>query len=388
MQTLRDLGTAGAQAQSVQEASQLCLEVLRANPADLPFALMYLLDVQGDTATLVGDSGSVADTALRPQHMVLTGTDAASASFWPLDKVLQGGEAIVDLPVQALPKQSSATPTPRQAVIVPLLPAGYDRPAGFLIVGVNARRTLNQAYLSFLRLVAGHISTALANATAHEAEQRRAEALAQLDRAKTAFFSNVSHEFRTPLTLMLGPLEDMLKRSAQGISIAQEELRLVHRNGLRLLRLVNTLLDFSRLEEGRAQAVYEPTDLALLTTERASVFRSAIERAGLQLSVDCPPLPQPVFVDRDMWEKIVFNLLSNAFKFTFAGEIAVTLHPRDTHVELSVRDTGTGIPADDFPHLFERFLACGKSGGAPMRARGLGWPWCRSWSSCTAAPCG
>src|SRR6185369_870976 len=104
-----------------------------------------------------------------------------------------------------------------------------------------------------------------------------------------------------------------------------EDLQAVYRNGQRLLKLVNTLLDFSRIEAGRVQAVYEPTDLSALTADLASVFRSAVERAGMTLTVDCPPLPEPLYVDRDMWEKIVLNLLSNAFKFTLEGEIAVTL---------------------------------------------------------------
>src|SRR5262249_47617386 len=153
-------------------------------------------------------------------------------------------------------------------------------------------------------------------------ERRRAEALAELDRVKTAFFSNVSHEFRTPLTLMLGPLEETLaKENGELNSTVRNQIELAHRNGLRLLKLVNTLLDFSRIEAGRAQAVYEPTDVSTYTCELASVFRSAVERAGLQLVVNCPPLSEPVYVDREMWEKIVLNLLSNAFKFTFAGEI-------------------------------------------------------------------
>ena len=148
---------------------------------------------------------------------------------------------------------------------------------------------------------------------------RRAEALAELDRVKTTFFSNVSHEFRTPLTLMLGPITDILTRPDLSMEKCREELTLAHRNCLRLLKLVNTLLDFSRIEAGRLQARYEPTDLATLTNDLASVFRSACEKANLRLTVDCPPLPEPVFVDREMWEKIVLNLLSNAFKFTFEG---------------------------------------------------------------------
>jgi len=96
-----------------------------------------------------------------------------------------------------------------------------------------------------------------------------------------------------------------------------ERLRTAHRNSLRLLKLVNSLLDFSRIEAGRVQASYEPTDLATYTAELASVFRSAIEKAGLTLGVDCPSSPEPLYVDREMWEKIVLNLLSNALKHTF-----------------------------------------------------------------------
>jgi signal transduction histidine kinase len=191
------------------------------------------------------------------------------------------------------------------------------------------------------------------NARAYEEERMRAEELAALDRAKTPFFSNVSHEFRTPLTLMLGPLEDAL---GTALTPAQrEQLTVAHRNSLRLVRLVNTLLDFSRIEAGRVEAVYEPADLPALTVDLASSFRSAVEKAGLKLTVDCPPLAEPVYIDREMWEKIVLNLMSNAFKFTLNGEITVALRQGEGRVELQVRDTGTGIPLADLPHIFERF---------------------------------
>jgi signal transduction histidine kinase len=200
------------------------------------------------------------------------------------------------------------------------------------------------------------IATAVANARAYEQERRRAEALAELDRAKTAFFSSVSHEFRTPLTLLLGPVEDALADSEAALPPAhRERLELAQRNALRLQKLVNALLDFSRIEAGRAQARYVPTQLGAFTADLASSFRSAIEKAGLRLIVDCPPLPDLSYVDRDMWEKIVLNLLSNALKFTFEGEIAVTLRQKDNRAVLSIRDTGTGIPAGELPRLFERF---------------------------------
>jgi signal transduction histidine kinase len=144
-----------------------------------------------------------------------------------------------------------------------------------------------------LQLVAGHLGTSIANARAYESERQRAEALAEIDRAKTLFFSNVSHEFRTPLTPMLGPLEHALA-SGRLADTERERLDTAHRNSLRLLKLVNSLLDFSRIEAGRARASYEPTDLALMTSNIASHFRSACERAGLTLSVDCPPLGEPI----------------------------------------------------------------------------------------------
>ena len=192
----------------------------------------------------------------------------------------------------------------------------------------------------------------LANARALEAEKRRAEALAELDRAKTTFFSNVSHEFRTPLTLMLGPLEEAL---GAGDPLRGDDLAIVHRNVLRLLKLVNALLEFSRIEAGRTRAAFEPTDLCQLTTDIASTFRSAITSAGLEYHIDCGIASAPVQVDRDAWEKIVLNLLSNALKFTFDGAITVLLRERADQIELSVQDTGVGIPEHEIPHLFDRF---------------------------------
>ena len=208
---------------------------------------------------------------------------------------------------------------------------------------------------------------------AHEREiARQREELAELDKLKTQFFANISHEFRTPLTLMMGPLEDAVADSQHLSTPNRERLELAHRNSLRLLKLVNTLLDFSRIEAGRIQASYEPTDLAQLTAELASVFRSAIERAGMRLVIDCPALPEKVYVDREMWEKIVLNLLSNAFKFTFEGQIEVSLRCADSAVEMTVRDTGTGIPANEIPKLFERFHRVKGARGRSYEGSGIG----------------
>jgi PAS domain S-box-containing protein len=229
-------------------------------------------------------------------------------------------------------------------------------PAGVMVIGVSPRLQLDEYYRDFLELVRTQVATAIANARAYDEEKARAEALAQIDRAKTAFFSNVSHEFRTPLTLMLGPVADSLGDTGEPLpGVHRERLELVRRSGLRLQKLVNSLLDFARIEAGRAEASYVPTDIAALTADLASSFRSAVEKAGLALVIECVRLDEPVYVDREMWEKIVLNLVSNAFKFTFEGMISVRLQLRGKRVELVVADTGTGIPAAELPHVFERF---------------------------------
>src|SRR5215468_1661420 len=253
--------------------------------------------------------------------------------------------------------------------------AGESGRSGVLVAGLNPFRLFDDAYAGFLDLVAGQIASAIANAEAYEQERRRAEALAEIDRAKTTFFSNISHEFRTPLTLMLGPLEELLSGPGQAAPPGERQLvSVAHRNGMRLLKLVNALLDFSRIEAGRVQASFEPVDLAAFTAELAATFRSAIDRAGLALRVECPALPATVHVDRDMWEKIVFNLLSNALKFTFNGEIAVTVRPSadGRQAELLVRDTGTGVPVEELPHLFERFHRVEGARGRSIEGSGIG----------------
>ena len=242
-----------------------------------------------------------------------------------------------------------------------------------LIVGLNPRRPFDDQYRAFLDLVADQLGTGLANARAYEHERQRAEALAALDRAKTTFFSNASHEFRTPLTLLVGPLEDGLADTGTPLPpVHRARQEVAHRNALRLLRLVNTLLDFSRIEAGRIDASYEPTDLPRLTAELASVFRSAVEKAGLQLVVQCDPLPEPVYVDREMWEKILLNLLSNALKFTFEGHITVALRGYGDRIELCVSDTGVGIPEAELPLMFDRFHRIKHSRARTHEGTGIG----------------
>ncbi len=351
LRTLRELGARAAEAKTPEKACQAAAETLLGNDFDVPFALFYLIEPGGEQARLVASCG-FEETG--PANPVLIELDDEMP--WPLKSIVQRGEikVISDLSRKFGPLPRGRWPDPPQsAIMLPFTTPDQPYAYGVLISGLNPHRELNDGYRTFFELAAGQVTTAIRNARAYQEERKRAEALAELDRAKTTFFSNVSHEFRTPLTLMLGPLEDLLRADLPPEE--RDEVSLIHRNSLRLLKLVNTLLDFSRIEAGRIQASYEATDLAAYTAELASVFRSAMEKGGLSLNVDCPALPEPIYVDREMWEKIVLNLLSNAFKFTFEGDISVSLLWCGDHVDLVVKDTGTGIDPEEMPRLFERF---------------------------------
>jgi PAS domain S-box-containing protein len=344
---------AGLSSKNTEE--DVCIAIpasLKTNPQDLPVTLVYLFENGETRARLACESGIERGHPAAPQRIEVGAED----EVWPIRDLLNTKAPVF---VEHLTERFGSMPTgawdrpPTRAMLVPITGQGQDRPAGVFITALNPYRQLNAGYSGFIDLVAGQIAAGIANARAYEGERHRAEELAALDRAKTTFFSNVSHEFRTPLTLMLGPTEDALANPEK--TLRGRDLETVHRNELRLLKLVNTLLDFSRLEAGRVTASYQPTDLCAYTLELASIFRSAIEKAGLNYVVECAPLPQPVYIDREMWEKIVLNLISNALKSTFHGSIELELVSKADHVEFSVRDTGTGIPEHELPHLFERF---------------------------------
>jgi PAS domain S-box-containing protein len=368
--TLRDLGARLAAASTRSEVMSSLQTCLAAEPRDLPFALAYLADRNKLAVELACVHGLDREN---PTVRAIASVEA-TAQGWPPERA-RGGEAVeVDVDpaaVQGMPLQHWQKP-PTRALVAPVSQAEGGAPVGYFVAGLNPHRALDAGYRGFLELLTAQLAAAIARADEFERERERAEALAEIDRAKTAFFSNVSHEFRTPLTLMLGPLEDALAEASNLSASQRERLDAAHRNALRLLRLVNSLLDFSRIEAGRVQVSYRPTDLAALTADLASSFRSATDRAKLSLVVDTPPLSQPVYVDRDMWEKIVLNLLSNAFKFTFEGEIAVELRETEGSAQLAVRDTGTGIPAHELPKLFDRFHRVDGAQGRSFEGSGIG----------------
>ena len=371
LNTLRELAAHTANADSENEMCARATEILSKNRNDISFSVLYLLSADGNYFE------PKVSTGLLPDHFLCNGKKELgrleSSLLVAAGDVLRSGKTSVltDLQSLNLPRGIWKV-VPSEAISLPVLLPGHSMPVGCFLVGLSPRKRLDQDYRVFLELCASQLASSLAAARAHQEDRKRADILAELDRAKTSFFSNVSHEFRTPLTLMVRPLEDALA-SEKGLTQEQRRnLEVAHRNSLRLLKLVNTLLDFSRIEAGRLRASYQPTNLASLTTELASMFRSAIDRAGLKLLVHCPSTTESAYVDREMWEKIVFNLLSNAFKFTFQGEIEVSLTTVGKSIELVVRDTGTGIPKEEIPHLFERFYRVENARGRSLEGSGIG----------------
>ena len=346
LEMLREVGARPAVGQAVEDACRAAATTLGKYDKDIPFGLLYLLHADGSTS-------------LCAQVGWQQGAVPPELSAWPIDELAASGRPLL---VAELGERWGALlggPWKRrltQAVLLELVGGNQAQPYGYLVLGVSPVRALDDAYTRMFRLVGDQIVTSISAARTFEEERRRAEALAEIDRAKTTFFSNVSHEFRTPLTLILGPTEDLLNGAhGQLDARQQEQLELMHRNELRLQKLVNALLDFSRIEAGRVEACFQATDLAALTRDLAGSFRAAVDRAGLELHVDCPALDAPVFVDRDMWEKIVVNLLSNALKFTFEGKITLSLSATNDSAILRVADTGIGIAEAEMPRLFERF---------------------------------
>ncbi|MEU5262071.1 SpoIIE family protein phosphatase [Amycolatopsis sp. NPDC021455] len=339
--TLRELGAQAGVARTVGEACELVAGVLGQAGADVPYAAIHVRD---------GDGG-LALAAVTPG-----GEGAGDPAAWPLAEVLADGVArtVADGAFGELPPGGWSTP-PTEAMVLPLPGDAGDAATGVIVLAASAGRALDDSYRTFLGLVAQQTTALVNGAIAYQVQQQRAEELTALDAAKTTFFANISHEFRTPLTLILGPAAELRDALGEADERVREEVDVIHRNALRLGRLVNTLLDFSRIEAGRMQARFEPVDLAALTAELASVFRAAVERAGLAFEVDCGPVGEPVHVDRGMWEKVVFNLLSNAVKFTFDGTIRVSTAVDGGHAVVAVSDTGIGIDAAELPRLFERF---------------------------------
>ncbi|MGW5670990.1 ATP-binding protein, partial [Micromonospora sp. NPDC003776] len=353
---LRLLTTLGAALVDVTEPEEVLRRTAKAlaGSASVPFVRLYQADPDG-LRLVAGDDAEPPPGAV---------------ASWPLADVLADGQLRV-LPLD--PADDPDRPGIAKVAVTPVPEPGGSAPTAVLVAGFNPRRPVDADYLSFIELLAGHIGTALAGARAYQEEHRRAEALAELDAAKSAFFANVSHELRTPLTLIAGPVRDALTDPAQPLPAElRRRLELVDRNAARLHRLVDSVLDFTRLEAGRLKPERVALDVGRFTRELAAAFAPAVERAGLTFEVDSPRLPRPAYLDQGMWEKIVLNLLANAVKATLHGTVRLRVADDDGWIRLTVADTGVGIPADQLPRLFQRFQRVTGPTGRSAEGTGIG----------------
>ena len=369
LKTLTELGKTLNDLSSTQHVYAEAIKIIKDNPYDFPYAVLYAIE-EGN-ASLVGATSG--DTTFQEKCQVITKDGEIRDAF---TKSFSTGkpEILQDfLPkFGELPTGAWNVP-PNQAIVLSIAQRGSSEAYGYLVIGANPFRLLDDNYLGFFQLLADQIATSLANIHLIEEERKRLEALAEIDRAKTVFFSNISHEFRTPLTLMLGSLEEFLSKPDHEVGIENKStIETTHRNALRLLRLVNNLLDFSRIEAGKEQARFQKVEISKYTRELASNFTSLIETAGLSYDINIEAIDTPAFIDKVMWEKIVLNLISNAFKYTLKGKITVSLWSEGSHFYLGVKDTGVGIPKEELPKMFERFHRVQNTTGRTYEGTGIG----------------
>jgi signal transduction histidine kinase len=372
LQTLRDLGSIAFNEQSLTEIFSNVADAIGKNNKDFPFAAIYEMPGTGGKGVARESAGTNDKQYILPKVIDLENPTDVTSDFcqaYRSNKVIVTDFKRLQEKVPTGPWKKAAS----QFIYIPVSAAGSNHPYAILFAALNPYRQFDETFLQFCELVGERISLEINKLLAWEEERKRAEALEQIDKAKTVFFSNISHEFRTPLTLILSPLEEMISKHNGSLPIADKQnLETAHRNALRLLKLVNSLLDFSRIESGRQQANYVLTDIVAFTQQLASNFRSVIENAGLQFNIQANAFVQPVYIDRSMWEKIVFNLLSNAFKYTLKGNITVEFGTGEGFSVLKVKDTGVGIPADELPRMFERFHRVQQVTGRTHEGTGIG----------------
>ena len=372
LQTLSDLGKLHYTKQNKQEIYTKAAEVLANNTKDFPSAAFYEVDEKNMQARPVAWAGKKENYDAYPQLIVINELSSESKN---IRRAINNNEIVLSENMGRRPNAPKGfwPIPPKQFLHIPIKLSNHKLPCAILAVGLNPFRKYDHAYQQFIRLLADQLSLEINNMHVLEEERKRAEGLAEIDKAKTVFFNNISHEFRTPLTLILGPLEELMKQPQNQLSLQNlANIETTHRNAMRLLKLVNTLLDFSRIESGRQQANFTLVDIATFTKDLASSFRSLIEKAGLTLTVHADSVIQPVYVDKQMWEKIVFNLLSNAFKYTLQGSITVKLFTENAKLVLQVMDTGIGIPEKELPHMFERFHRIEGASGRTHEGTGIG----------------
>jgi len=361
LRTLHDLGINTATAQVTQEACRIATETLSQNAADIPFALLYLLDESRRQAHLAGTTGLEPDTPASPRVIDLSAEDKPGS--WPLARVARTGQTVQ---VDNLVAQFGALPggpwpeSPFVALVLPVAQPGVTLPTGLLVVGISPRRALNDTYSRFLSLVAGQIATAVANTRALEMERKRAEALAELDRAKSQFLANMSHELRTPLNGILGYAQ-ILKKGKTITDQQKNGLNIIHQCGEHLLNLINDVLDISKIEARKMELYAKNFHFPEFLEAIAEICRIRAEQKGIELIYETlTPIPKAVRADEKRLRQVLINLLGNAVKFTEQGYITFKVGYHQEKFRFQVEDTGIGIAQEKLEEIFLPFQQAGE----------------------------
>ncbi|MDJ0516013.1 MAG: response regulator [Trichodesmium sp. MO_231.B1] len=257
----------------------------------------------------------------------------------------------------------------RALMVVPLTVDG--KIIGSISLRHNSyERQWQTSEIELAEAVASQAAIAVQQSRLYQTTREQAQRLIEADRLKTEFFQNISHEFRTPLTLMIGLLEEAVN-SKQNLPIEPAGIAL--RNSRRLLRLVNQLLDLQRLDAGRMQPCFRPCSLVDFCRNIVESFAPYCQKKEINLVTNFSDDCQPVYLDIEKFDKVIYNLLSNAMKFTpTGGTITISIESTEEHCLLKVEDTGIGIRQEQIPFLFERFRQAEGSANRSYEGSGLG----------------
>ena len=411
--TVRDMSEQLLVVRTIQEYYNGITAVLEENPLDAPFVLCYSVNqretqhsyvsVEVKLQTTVGvpkdhraapreltmslhvkarsafgpNADRLSSPTLSAISVLSSGSgrvyDSSETQSWPILKALTTRQCIVvedcrDF-IEGFALRAWDT-LPTSAIVVPICSeSSIDIPESVLILGLNLRRPLDAKYDAWVQVLRAHLASSLQSVKAYEAEQKRINDNAAMERAKQAWFRGAANDLRSPLTLINGPIEDLLTTKLDPSQ--KKQLVTAKRNIDRLMRLVNSLMDFSRLEAGRVEGRFVPTDLGTFMSELTSLFRPAVERMQLDFIVQIEPYDGLVYIDPMLFETIVSNLIGNSLKYTEEGAIIVRLRYRE-FAEISIVDTGVGIPAKEVSMVTELFHRATTAVHAGTQGTGLG----------------
>ncbi len=277
---------------------------------------------------------------------------------------------------------------PKSSIYLPLL-SFEQNVIGIITVKSYNKNAYTNFHLNVLKNLAAYISIALDNARVYNELEAQSEKIKEMDMLKTRFFINISHEFRTPLTLILGPVESMItefKKNQWNDSVSK--LELVNRNAKRLLSLINQLIEIHKIESGAMYLKVVPTEIISFVNEIASLFNDLIAQQNITLSLPNAAEAIEVFVDREKMEKVIFNLLSNAIKYNKLGgciniDIKIENHQLKIEnfngfAEIQISDTGIGIDSKSAMYIFEPFYQAQNMHTQIEESSGIGLSLCKS----------